>query len=94
LQSREHAIKKPRYTEKQIMAALNQADRGASARDLCKRYGIASATFYRWRAKREAEKLMEAARLKQLEDENRRLRLLVAELTLRNHALKLVVSKE
>jgi putative transposase len=90
----ENAIAKPRYSEKQILAALDEAEAGASVSDLCRRLGIADTTFYRWREKHGAPKASESKRLQELEEENRRLKLLVAELTLRNQALKLVVSKK
>ncbi len=76
------------------MAALEQARNGTSVRDICRNLGITEATFYRWRLKHAAGSVSESQRVKELEEENRRLKLLVAELTLRNQALKLVVSKK
>ncbi len=90
----ESKIAKPRHFEKEILAALGEAQSGTSVRDLCNRLGIAETTFYRWRGKHGAPKPSESKRLQELEEENRRLKLLVAELTLRNQALKQVVSKK
>lgn len=63
-------------------------------RDLCRKHGITASTFYKWRAKYGVRKLSEVRLLSWLERENRRIKLLVAEITLRNQALKLVVSKK
>ena len=93
-QTEESAIAKPRHTGEQIAAALEQAENGTTVRDVCGRLGITEATFYRWRLKYGARSASESKRVKELEEENRRLKLLVAELTLRNQALKLVVSKK
>lgn len=90
----ESEIAKPRHSEGQIIAALKEAEAGARVSDLCRKHGITEATFYRWRLKHGAGNVSESRRVKELEDENRRLKLLVAELTLRNQALKLVVSKK
>lgn len=86
--------RKPRFTEDEILAVLKEEDRGAKPEDLCSRHGISRATLARWRARYGGLRPSEARRLKQLEEENRRLRSLVADLTLSNHALKLAVSKK
>jgi putative transposase len=83
-----------RYTEEQIIAALNEAEAGANIQDVCRKYGISDTTFYRWRSKYGNKEIADASRLKQLEEENRRLKSIVADLTLRNQALKRVVSKK
>lgn len=85
---------KSRFSEEQIVAVLKEAEAGVKVKDLCRKHGISDATFYKWRLKHGGQELSEARRLKQLEEENRRLRSLVADLTLSNQALKRVVSKK
>jgi putative transposase len=87
-------MKKSRYTEEQIIAVLKEANAGIKVQDLCRKHGISDVTFYKWRSKYGGMEVSEARRLKTLEDENRRLKSLVADLTLDNQALKLVVSKK
>ncbi|PVV06122.1 MAG: hypothetical protein B6D77_16570 [gamma proteobacterium symbiont of Ctena orbiculata] len=84
-----------RFTEEQIMAVLKEAEEsGEKITAICSRHGISDATFYKWRTKYADQSANDSKRLKQLEEENQRLRSLVADLTLRNQALKRVVSKK
>jgi putative transposase len=85
-------IKKSRFTEEQIVGMLREHERGAATDELCRRRGISQQTLYRWKAKY-GFGVSDAQRLKVLEDENRRLKKLVAEQALDNAALKDVLSR-
>jgi putative transposase len=87
-------MKKSRYKEEQIIAVLKEVDAGAKLQDVCRRLGVSEQTYYRWKAKYGGMEVSDAKKLKALEDENRRLKHLVADLTLDNQALKAVVSKK
>jgi putative transposase len=82
-----------RFKEEQIIAVLKEATAGISVRELCRKYGISDATFYNWKAKYGGLTVNEARRIRLLEDENRRLKHIVAEQALEIQALKAVVSK-
>jgi putative transposase len=82
-----------RYTEEQIVKLLKEQEAGVGTEDLCRRAGISQQTFYRWKAKYGGLGVGDAQKLKALEDENRRLKRLVADLALDNAALKDVLSK-
>ena len=82
-----------RYREEQIVALLKEHEAGLRTEELCRRHGISKQTFYRWKAKYGGLELGDAQRLRALEDENRRLKRLVADLALDNAALKDVLSK-
>ena len=87
-------MKRKRYTEPQIVFALQQADSGVSVAEICRKMGIAEATFYRWKKHYGGLDVTEIRRLRQLEDENRRLKQLVADLTLDKAMLQDVLSKK
>lgn len=87
-------MKKSRYTEEQIIATLREVDAGAKVQDVIRKLGITEQTYYRWKAKYGGMEVSDAKKLRGLEDENRRLKHLVADLTLDNLALKAVVSKK
>ena len=87
-------MKKSRFTQEQVAAVLKEAESGIKVQDLCRKHGISHATFYKWRSKHLGLEFSDARRLKQLEEENLRLKSLVADLTLSNHTLKLVAAKK
>jgi putative transposase len=82
-----------RVKEDRIIAILKEAEAGVSVQELCRKYGMSDGTFYNWKAKYGGLTVSEARRLKALEDENRRLKHIVAEQALDIQALKSVVSK-
>ena len=86
-------MKKQRFTEEQIIAVLKEQEAGAKVADLCRRHGISEATFYNWKAKYGGMEVSEAKRLKALEDENTRLKKLVAEQMLDVAALRKLLAK-
>ena len=86
-------MRRSRYTEEQIVGILKEQEAGVGTEELCRRHGISQQTFYRWKAKYGGLEEGDARRLKALEDENRRLKRLVADLSLDNATLKDVLSK-
>jgi putative transposase len=87
-------MKKGRFTEEQIIGILREHEAGAATGELCRKHGISSGTFYNWKAKYGGLEVSEAKRLRSLEDENRRLKKLLAETRLDNAMLKDVASKK
>ena len=87
-------MKRNRFTEEQIIAVLREAESGAAVKELCRRAGISAVTFYRWKSKFEGMDISEMRRLRLLEDENVRLKKIVAQQVLDIDALKAVVSKK
>ena len=81
-------MRKSRYSEEQIIGVLREVEQGRKVADVCRDHGIAQDTYYRWREKFGGMQVSDAKRLKQLEDENRKLKRLVADLTLDKEALK------
>jgi putative transposase len=75
-------MKRKRYTEPQIVFALQQAEGGTAVAEICRKMGVAEQTFYRWKRRYAGLGVAEIRRLRQLEEENRRLKQLVADLTL------------
>ena len=87
-------MKRKRFSEKQIVEILKQHEAGVKMLDLCREHGISSATIYNWKTRYSvAEGGGDTQRLKQMEDENRRLKQLVADLSLDREALKAVIRK-
>jgi len=82
-----------KYTEEQIIAVLKEGEAGAKVADLCRKYGMSNAAYYSWKAKYAGLTVSELRRLKSLEEENRRLKQIVAEQALDNRALKELLSK-
>ena len=87
-------MKRSKYTDEQILAIVKEGEAGRKVADLCRTHGITEQTYYRWKSKYGGLELSEMQRLKQLEDENRRLKQIVAEQTLDIQALKAVVAKK
>jgi len=87
-------MRKSRFSEDQIIGILRAAESGLKVQDVVRKHGISEHTFYRWRAKYGGMDVSDAKKLRALEDENRRLKHLVADLTLDNQMLKHVVAKK
>lgn len=87
-------MKKARFTDEQIIGLLKQAEGGVSVQDLCRKHGVSQWTFYRWRSKFGGMAVPEARRLREVEDENRRLKRLVADQALDVQMLKEALAKK
>jgi putative transposase len=87
-------MKKSRYTDSQIIAILKQNESGTSVADLCREHGMSSATFYKWRAKYGGMDASLMKRMKELEDENRRLKKMYAEEKLKAEIIKEAMEKK
>ena len=87
-------MRKSRFTDEQIVAIVHEAESGARAAEVCRRHGVSKETLRRWRVKYRGMEVQEAKRLKALDEENRRLKRLVAELALDNSLLKAVVGRK
>lgn len=86
-------MKKSRFTQEQIIGILKEHHAGLSASDLCRKHGISDATFYKWRAKYGGMDVSDARKLKALEEENAKLKRLLAESVMDNATLKEMLSK-
>jgi putative transposase len=87
-------MKRSRFSEEQIIAILREQEAGAKTADVCRKHGISDATFYKWKARFGGLEVSEARRLRALEDENRRLKKLLAEAMLDNAMLKDIAAKK
>jgi putative transposase len=86
-------MKKGKHTEEQIIGVLKQVEAGRTVKDLARELGVSEATIYTWKSKYGGMEVSDARRLKELEDENRRLKQMVADLSLDKEALKTVIRK-
>ena len=87
-------MKKSKFTEEQIAFALRQAESGATVAEVCRKMGVSEATFYNWKKKYGGLGVSELRRLKQLEEENARLKRMVADLSLDKQMLQEVIQKK
>lgn len=87
-------MKKTKFTESQIVTILKQQESGISVKDICRENGISDATFYNWKAKYGRMDSSQLKRVKELEDENARLKKMFADLSLLHHAFKDAVEKK
>ena len=87
-------MKKSRFTETQIVKILKEVKSGRLVKEVCREYGVSEATYYNWKSKYGGMEASDIKRLKELEDENRRLKQMYAELCLDNRILKDIVEKK
>ena len=87
-------MKRSRFTETQIVSILKEADGGGAVKDICRRHGISPATWYQWKSKYGGMQASDIKRLKELEQENARLKQMYAELGLENRALKDLIDRK
>ena len=87
-------MQKSRYTEEKIIKILRESEAGKKVVDICREYGISDVTFYKWRSKYGGMDVSDAKRLKQLEEENRRLKKLLADTMLDKQILQDIVEKK
>lgn len=87
-------MKKSRFSETQIIAILKQQEAGMKVADICREYGMSQATFYNWKSKYAGMEASDIKRLRELEDENARLKRMYAELSLDHQILKDILEKK
>jgi putative transposase len=87
-------MRKSKFSETQIVSILNEAEAGRPVKEVCRKYGISPATYYKWKAKYGGLSASELKRIKELESENAKLKRMYADLSLENVALKDVIAKK
>ena len=87
-------MKRSRFTETQIIRILKEVEGGRQVKEVCREYGMSDATYYNWKAKYGGMSASDIKRLKELEQENRRLKQMYADMSLENRALKDVIEKK
>ena len=87
-------MKRSKFTETQIVSILKEADAGASVKDVCRRHGISDTTFYNWKSRYGGLGASELKRLREIEEENAKLKKMYAELALENTALKDLIDRK
>lgn len=87
-------MKRSRFTETQIISILNEADAGMAVKELCRKHGISDATYYNWKSKYGGMSASELKRLREIEEENAKLKKMYAELAMENNALKDLIDKK
>lgn len=87
-------MRKSRFTEAQIVATLKQVEGGRKVKEVCRELGISENTYYRWKSKFGGMEASDIRRIKELEEENRRLKQMFADMSLENRALKEIIEKK
>ena len=87
-------MRKSRFTENQIVGILKEVESGRTAREVCREHGVSEATYYQWKTKYGGMEASDLRKLREMEEENRRLKQMYADLSLENRALKDVISKK
>ena len=87
-------MRKSRFTETQILKVLKEVEAGRQVKDVCREYGISDATYYNWKSKYGGMEVSDIKRLKELEEENAKLKRMYADMALENTALKDVIEKK
>jgi len=87
-------MKRSKYSESQIIGILKEADAGVQVKEVCRKYGISDATYYKWKSKYGGLEVSDVRRMRELEVENSQLKQMYADLSLENQSLKALISKK